>query len=91
MFETNKNRYKIALLLIVTSFFLVLAFTHYYPGDNRSDTTPTKIITKQLPRKSNRKPVRLSSCEVVLQLETLPAGNFAGRLFASLVVLLCTL
>ena len=52
----------------MTSFFLVLAFTHYYPGENLSDTTSTKIITKQLPRKSNRKPVRLSSCEVVLQL-----------------------
>ena len=35
--------------------------------------------------------VKLSSCEVVLQLETHPAGSFAGRLFASLVVLLCTL
>ena len=34
------------------------------------------------------KPVKLSGCEVVLKLETPPAGSFAGRLFVSLVVLL---
>ena len=69
--------------------------------ENRPDTTSAKITTKQLPRESNvkrchnktfdRKPVKLSSSEVVLRLETLSAGSFVGTLFASLVVLLCTL
>ena len=31
------------------------------------------------------------TCQAVSQLETLPAGTFSGRPFASLMVLLCTL
>ena len=81
-------------------FFSLSCFYPLFP-ENRPDTTSAKITTEQFPRESNvkrchnktfdRKPVKLSSCEVVLRLETLSAGNFVGTLFASLVVLLCTL
>ena len=58
------------------------------PCENRSDTSSTKITTKQLPRESYVKRCHnrhltenLSSCEVVVQLETLPAGRFRRETF----------
>ena len=60
---------------------------------SRTDQTQTRELNVKRCHNStfDRKPVKLPSCEVVLQLETLSARSFAGRLFASLVVLLCTL
>ena len=60
---------------------------------SRTDQTQTRELNVKRchNRTFDRKPVKLPSCEVVLQLETLSARSFAGRLFASLVVLLCTL
>ena len=58
------------------------------PCENRSDTTSTKITTKQLPRESKVKRCHnrhltenLSNCEVVVQLETLPARRFRRETF----------
>ena len=69
--------------LLFLSFLLLLG-----PCDNhRATSTPIKrndAIKGHLTE-------NLSSCEVVLQIETLPAGSFARRLFASLLFLLCTL
>ena len=49
MFKTNQYRYKIALPLIATSFFVFLPFTHYYPFENRPDTN-SRIRRQAMPQ-----------------------------------------
>ena len=51
--------------MVVTSFFSRSCFYPLLPLRNWPDTTSTKIITKQLPRESKKKPVKLSNCQTV--------------------------
>ena len=90
----KQNRYKklpyrwswlpfLSFLLLPIITLAKLTRHDLYKDNHQATSTRIKEKTCQA--------VKLSSCEVVLQLETHPAGSFAERLFASLVVLLCTL